>query len=129
MSRLEGLHAPEHSYPGGGQAVTLGHVGPWRRDVVGAWPWPISGVLLSWLRIRSRMTLRKRSTRTTHRMSSSLPKSFARRLWEVDRALYGFRRLPRLWGRFRDPRLRKANIPFEGGFVYLAMRVHGQWGN
>ena len=31
-------------------------------------------------------------------------------LWRVDRALYGFRRSPRLWSRFRDKRLRDARI-------------------
>ena len=44
---------------------------------------------------------------------------YASRLWRVDRALYGFRRSPRLWGRFRDRRLRAAKIQFEGGHVYL----------
>ena len=41
-------------------------------------------------------------------------------LWRVDRALYGFRRSPRLWGRFRDKRLRTAKIPLEDGYVYLS---------
>ena len=40
-------------------------------------------------------------------------------LWRVDRALYGFRRSPRLWGRFRDKRLRSAKIDFEGGYIHL----------
>ena len=40
-------------------------------------------------------------------------------LWRVDRALYGFRRSPRLWGRFRDKRLRAAKIEFEGGYIRL----------
>ncbi|OLQ09932.1 Copia protein [Symbiodinium microadriaticum] len=44
---------------------------------------------------------------------------YALRLWRVDRALYGFRRSPRLWGKFRDKRLRGASIPFEGGRLYL----------
>ena len=45
--------------------------------------------------------------------------SNALQLWRVDRALYGFRRSPRLWGRFRDKRLRAARIEFEGGYIYL----------
>ncbi|CAE7397602.1 GIP [Symbiodinium sp. CCMP2592] len=45
---------------------------------------------------------------------------YALRLWRVDRALYGFRRSPRLWGRFRDKRLRSAKIEFEGGYIYLS---------
>ena len=44
---------------------------------------------------------------------------YALQLWRVDRALYGFRRSPRLWGRFRDKRLRKAKIPYCGGYLYL----------
>ena len=40
-------------------------------------------------------------------------------LWRVDRALYGFRRSPRLWGRFRDKRLRAARVEFEDGYIYL----------
>ena len=32
------------------------------------------------------------------------------RLWRVDRALYGFRRSPRLWGRFRDKRLKGRHL-------------------
>ena len=44
---------------------------------------------------------------------------YSSQLWRVDRALYGFRRSPRLWGRFRDKRLRDAKIMFEGGFIYL----------
>ena len=43
----------------------------------------------------------------------------ATQLWRVDRALYGFCRSPRLWGRFRDKRLRAAKIPFEEGYLYL----------
>ncbi|CAE7442809.1 GIP, partial [Symbiodinium necroappetens] len=44
---------------------------------------------------------------------------YALRLWRVDRALYGFRRSPRLWGRFRDRRLRAAKIPYNDGYIYL----------
>ncbi|CAE7314814.1 GIP, partial [Symbiodinium sp. CCMP2592] len=44
---------------------------------------------------------------------------YALRLWRVDRALYGFRRSPRLWGRFRDKRLRNAKIPYGDGYIYL----------
>ena len=44
---------------------------------------------------------------------------YALQLWRVDRALYGFRRSPRLWGRFRDKRLRKAKIPYGNGYLYL----------
>ena len=40
-------------------------------------------------------------------------------LWRVDRALYGFRRSPRLWSKFRDRRLRDACIPFGPGFLRL----------
>ena len=44
---------------------------------------------------------------------------YSLQLWRVDRALYGFRRSPRLWGRFRDKRLRSARIPFGDGYIYL----------
>ena len=40
-------------------------------------------------------------------------------LWRVDRALYGFRRSPRLWSRFRDKRLLGARIQFMGGYLFL----------
>ncbi|CAE7799184.1 GIP, partial [Symbiodinium necroappetens] len=40
-------------------------------------------------------------------------------LWRVDRALYGFRRSPRLWSRFRDRRLSSARIDYKGGHVSL----------
>ncbi|CAE7297817.1 unnamed protein product, partial [Symbiodinium sp. KB8] len=40
-------------------------------------------------------------------------------LWRVDRALYGFRRSPRLWSKFRDRRLRAARIPHGDGFIVL----------
>ncbi|CAE7357932.1 GIP, partial [Symbiodinium sp. KB8] len=45
---------------------------------------------------------------------------YALQLWRVDRALYGFRRSPRLWGRFRDKRLRGARIPFGDGHIYFS---------
>ncbi|CAE7291385.1 GIP, partial [Symbiodinium microadriaticum] len=44
---------------------------------------------------------------------------YSLRLWRVDRALYGFRRSPRLWGKFRDRRLRAAKILYKGGYIYL----------
>ncbi|CAE7432980.1 GIP [Symbiodinium microadriaticum] len=44
---------------------------------------------------------------------------YSLRLWRVDRALYGFRRSPRLWGKFRDRRLRAAKIAYGTGFIYL----------
>ncbi|CAE7496785.1 GIP, partial [Symbiodinium necroappetens] len=44
---------------------------------------------------------------------------YALRLWRVDRALYGFRRPPRLWGKFRDRRLRAAKIFYNDGYIYL----------
>ncbi|CAE7212252.1 unnamed protein product [Symbiodinium microadriaticum] len=44
---------------------------------------------------------------------------YALRLWRVDRALYGFRRSPRLWGKFRDRRLRAAKIFYNDGYIYL----------
>ena len=40
-------------------------------------------------------------------------------LWRVDRALYGFRRSPRLWSKFRDRRLRAARVPHGEGFLSL----------
>ncbi|CAE7778026.1 unnamed protein product [Symbiodinium sp. CCMP2592] len=40
-------------------------------------------------------------------------------LWRVDRALYGFRRSPRLWSKFRDRRLRGARIPYDQGHLVL----------
>ena len=40
-------------------------------------------------------------------------------LWRVDRALYGFRRSPRLWSKFRDKRLLSAKIPFGQGHLML----------
>ena len=40
-------------------------------------------------------------------------------LYRVDRALYGFRRSPRLWGLFRDARLRDANFKVKGRNVVL----------
>ena len=40
-------------------------------------------------------------------------------LWRVDRALYGFRRSPRLWSKFRDRRLRDARIAFDQGCLLL----------
>ena len=40
-------------------------------------------------------------------------------LWRVDRALYGFRRSPRLWSKFRDRRLRAARVPFQQGHLLL----------
>ncbi|CAE7278448.1 GIP, partial [Symbiodinium microadriaticum] len=40
-------------------------------------------------------------------------------LWRVDRALYGFRRSPRLWSKFRDKRLRAARIPHGDGCIML----------
>ena len=40
-------------------------------------------------------------------------------LWRVDRALYGFRRSPRLWSKFRDRRLRAARVPHGEGFLIL----------
>ncbi|CAE7733563.1 unnamed protein product [Symbiodinium sp. CCMP2592] len=40
-------------------------------------------------------------------------------LWRVDRALYGFRRSPRLWSRFRDRRLRDARVPCGLGHLRL----------
>ncbi|CAE7463061.1 GIP, partial [Symbiodinium necroappetens] len=40
-------------------------------------------------------------------------------LWRVDRALYGFRRSPRLWSKFRDRRLRAARVPHGEGFLTL----------
>ena len=43
----------------------------------------------------------------------------SQQLWRVDRALYGFRRSPRLWGQFRDRRLREAKIPYGSGYMYL----------
>ncbi|CAE7537271.1 unnamed protein product, partial [Symbiodinium necroappetens] len=44
---------------------------------------------------------------------------YSLRLWRVDRALYGFRRSPRLWGKFRDRRLRAAKIAYGNGYIYL----------
>ena len=38
----------------------------------------------------------------------------SKQLWRVDRALYGFRRSPRLWSTFRDARLRDAKYQLEG---------------
>ena len=40
-------------------------------------------------------------------------------LWRVDRALYGFRRSPRLWSKFRDKRLRDARVEFDRGHLQL----------
>ena len=40
-------------------------------------------------------------------------------LWRVDRALYGFRRSPRLWSRFRDKRLLGARIAYGQGYLVL----------
>eukprot|EP00439_Symbiodinium_sp_Y106_P083529 s1339_g23.t1 len=40
-------------------------------------------------------------------------------LYRVDRALYGFRRSPRLWGLFRDARLRAAKFKTKSGSVVL----------
>ncbi|CAE7621651.1 unnamed protein product [Symbiodinium sp. CCMP2592] len=40
-------------------------------------------------------------------------------LWRVDRALYGFRRSPRLWSKFRDRRLRGAKVAYGQGFLVL----------
>ena len=44
---------------------------------------------------------------------------YALRLRRVDRALYGFRRPPRLWGKFRDRRLLAAKIFYNDGYIYL----------
>ncbi|CAE7288644.1 GIP, partial [Symbiodinium sp. KB8] len=44
---------------------------------------------------------------------------YSLQLWRVDRALYGFRRSPRLWSRFRDRRLKAARIPYGAGFLLL----------
>ena len=41
------------------------------------------------------------------------------KLYRVDRALYGFRRSPRLWGLFRDARLRAATFKVKGSAVVL----------
>ena len=41
------------------------------------------------------------------------------KLYRVDRALYGFRRSPRLWGLFRDARLRAATFNVKGSAVVL----------
>ena len=45
-------------------------------------------------------------------MMAEVPNS--KQLWRVDRALYSFRRSPRLWSTFRDARLRDAKFQLEG---------------
>ena len=45
-------------------------------------------------------------------MMAEVPNS--KQLWRVDRALYGFRRSPKLWSTFRDARLRDAKFQLKG---------------
>ena len=43
--------------------------------------------------------------------------------WVIDRALYGLRESPAVWGSFRSKRLRKARIPFRGMILKLIPTV------